>query len=92
MLFIIFFLAKNYDLSLHQSLPLQSKLSTGEKSREEKIEFIPDTLLTQLNSLNLGEIDVSDSDKEDDEVDATVSFCIHFFVFKKFSFNAIVCK
>jgi hypothetical protein len=63
--------AKNYNLSLLQSLPLQSKLSNGEKSRKEKIEFIPDTLLAQLNSLNLGEIDASDSDKEDDEVDAT---------------------
>uniref|UniRef100_A0A914QB20 RNA polymerase II subunit B1 CTD phosphatase RPAP2 homolog n=1 Tax=Panagrolaimus davidi TaxID=227884 RepID=A0A914QB20_9BILA len=58
--------AKNYDLSL-QTLPLQSKLSNGEKSRGEKIEFIPDTLLAQLNSLNLGQIDASDSDKEDDE-------------------------
>uniref|UniRef100_A0AC34FVT7 RNA polymerase II subunit B1 CTD phosphatase RPAP2 homolog n=1 Tax=Panagrolaimus sp. ES5 TaxID=591445 RepID=A0AC34FVT7_9BILA len=61
---------KKYDLSLPQKLSTPSKSTNINKLDTEKIEFVPDQLLVQLNNLNLGQIDASDSDNEGDE-DAT---------------------
>ena len=75
-------LANNYDLNSHQfSLPIQLKSNNeNNKNGNEKIEFIPDNLLVQLNSLHLGEINASDGEDnntDDDEttaIDSTVRF------------------
>lgn len=64
---LLYILAKSYQLFSSHSLPCQSKPTKNEKIIDEKVEFIPDNLLVQLNSLNLGQIAASDSEDEDDE-------------------------
>uniref|UniRef100_A0A914Z3P1 RNA polymerase II subunit B1 CTD phosphatase RPAP2 homolog n=1 Tax=Panagrolaimus superbus TaxID=310955 RepID=A0A914Z3P1_9BILA len=63
-------LGKKYNLSLPETLSTQLKSMKNDKIVEEKIEFIPDSLLVQLNQLNLGQIDASDSEEEEGDADA----------------------